>query len=216
MVDAGDILKEYEVHIDNGVPLPGPNDPVAMLDLTEKVDAALKSYDLLVRHGGTVDYVPTEDDLETAGALSATHAHNPEATSSVSLANVAGMTPAALLLTKQILDTFGHRVVDSALKIRETVVNKLIIETENDDARIRLRALELLGKMSDVGLFTEKSEVTVTHQTSEDLRAKLREKLTRLKDVTPAEPEDAVLIEDESDDSRSEEVLSEGRSEQPR
>jgi hypothetical protein len=36
-----------------------------------------------------------------------------------------------------------------------------------------------------VGLFTDRSEVTVTHQTTDDLRAKLRDKLNKLKDVTP-------------------------------
>ena len=67
------------------------------------------------------------------------------------------------------------------------VTNKLVEETENPDPRIRVKALELLGKMSDVGLFTERSEVTVTHQTSDELREKLKEKLLRLKDVTPVE-----------------------------
>jgi hypothetical protein len=40
--------------------------------------------------------------------------------------------------------------------------------------------LELLGKHSDVGLFTDRSEVTITHQTTDELRNKLREKLQKL------------------------------------
>jgi len=43
-----------------------------------------------------------------------------------------------------------------------------------------MRALELLGKISDVGLFAEKSEVTITHQSTDDLRDKLRGKLEKL------------------------------------
>jgi hypothetical protein len=65
------------------------------------------------------------------------------------------------------------------------VTNKLILETENPDPRVRIRALELLGKISDVGLFSEKSEVTVTHQSTDDLKAKLRRKLEKL--VNPVE-----------------------------
>tara|TARA_X000001382_G_scaffold115185_1_gene93817 strand:+ start:176 stop:418 length:243 start_codon:yes stop_codon:yes gene_type:complete len=57
-----------------------------------------------------------------------------------------------------------------------------------------MRALELLGKISDVGLFSEKSEVTITHQSTEDLREKLRSKLEKL--VNPVEIEDGVVIED--------------------
>jgi hypothetical protein len=91
------------------------------------------------------------------------------------------MTPAVLLQTNDILKEFGQLVATHAAEIRNTVTNKLILETENPDARIRIRALELLGKMTDVGLFTDRKEITVTHQTADELREKLREKLTVLK-----------------------------------
>jgi hypothetical protein len=108
-------------------------------------------------------------------------------------------TPAALLLTEKILNDYGHKIVEEASQVRHMVVNKLIQETENPDARIRVKALELLGKVSDVGLFTEKQEITVTHQTSADLRDRLRQKLEKMVlDITPAEEtlvEDAEIVE---------------------
>jgi predicted nucleotide-binding protein (sugar kinase/HSP70/actin superfamily) len=59
-----------------------------------------------------------------------------------------------------------------------------------------MRALELLGKISDVGLFTEKSEVTITHQTTDDIKEKLRAKLAKI--VNPEEEiEDAVVLDGE-------------------
>ena len=85
-------------------------------------------------------------------------------------------------------------MAENASQIRHMVTNKLILETDNPDPRVRIRALELLGKISDVGLFAEKSEVTVTHQSTEDLRLKLRSKLAKL--VNP-EDEDAVIIDSE-------------------
>ena len=88
------------------------------------------------------------------------------------------------------------------MHIRHLVTNKLVLETENPDAKIRLRALELLGKVSDVGLFAEKSEITVTHQSSDDLRARLRGKLEKI--VNPEEIEDAVVLEATSLDITSE------------
>jgi hypothetical protein len=104
------------------------------------------------------------------------------------------MTPASLLLTDRILKDFGHSIVKSATQVRHMVTNKLIQETESDDARIRIRALELLGKISDVGLFSDKTEVTVTHQTTDDIRDRLRDKLTKL--VEPEEEiEDAIIID---------------------
>jgi len=89
-------------------------------------------------------------------------------------------------------------VVKSATQVRHLVTNKLIEETENPDPRIRIRALELLGKISDVGLFAEKSEVTITHQTTDDLKDRLREKLTRL--VNPEPVEEAIVIDGTSID----------------
>ena len=77
------------------------------------------------------------------------------------------------------------------------VTNKLLLETENPDAKVRLRALELLGKISDVGLFAEKSEVTITHQSTDDLREKLRSKLTKLANPV-AEMDTAVIIDGEA------------------
>jgi hypothetical protein len=81
------------------------------------------------------------------------------------------------------------------MQIRHLVTNKLLLETDNPDPRVRIRALELLGKISDVGLFAEKSEVTVTHQSTDDLRERLRMKLTKL-----VNPEDAVVIDGKSID----------------
>jgi len=47
-----------------------------------------------------------------------------------------------------------------------------------------------------VSLFAEKSEITVTHQSTDDLRAKLRGKLEKL--VNPSdEAEDAVILDGE-------------------
>jgi hypothetical protein len=60
------------------------------------------------------------------------------------------------------------------------VTNRLLEESQNPDPRIRIRALELLGKHSDVGLFTDRSEVTITHQSTDELKARLRSKLQRL------------------------------------
>jgi hypothetical protein len=105
---------------------------------------------------------------------------------------VGQLRPASLVLVGNILDEFGQSVVESANHIRHLVTNKLLLETENPDPRIRLRALELLGKISDVSLFAEKTEVTVTHRSTDELRDVLRSKLTKLinpEDIIDVTPE---------------------------
>jgi hypothetical protein len=99
------------------------------------------------------------------------------------------------VLADNVLQEFGRSVVENSMQIRHLVTNKLLLETDNPDPRVRIRALELLGKISDVGLFAEKSEVTVTHQSTDDLRERLRMKLTKL-----VNPEDAVVIDGKSID----------------
>jgi hypothetical protein len=143
---------------------------------------------------------PTGEDEDTAARLALAYADDPEKTSKkVTTKKAAKLTPASIVLTNNILQEFGHSVAESATQIRYLVTNKLLLESENDDPRIRIRALELLGKISDVGLFAEKTEVTVTHQSTDDLRNKLRGKLEKLvepvvsADIEDADYEDIVL-----------------------
>ena len=60
--------------------------------------------------------------------------------------------------------------------------------------------------MSDIGAFTEKSEITITHKTSSDLRKAIEDKLKRLllsnpqdvEDTRPSAEEELGLIEVEA------------------
>ena len=166
-----------------GVPL---EDGITNMDLKDRAEAACNTALELAEHG--LDIEPTSEDEDTAARLVTAYADDPEETSKkVTNVKASTLTPPALILTGTILRQFGHSVVDSAVQIRHLVTNKLLIESENDDPRIRMRALELLGKISDVGLFAEKSEVTVTHQSTEDLREKLRSKLTKIIEVESVE-----------------------------
>lgn len=176
------------------VPLDTP--PGALTGLLDKVDAAVGTVNLLAQYGLKVRH-PSEEDKDAAAALTAAFAANPEATNrKATVKNVAQLTPPTLLLTQQILRDYAHNIVQNATQIRHLVTNKLIQETENPDPKVRIKALELLGKIGDVGLFSEKTEVTITHQTTDDLRAKLKAKLQALRDVTPADQEDAPLMID--------------------
>ena len=174
-----------------GVPL---NEGESNPDLKNQVEAASNTALELAEHG--LDITPTKEDKDVAAKLAVAYADNPEKTpKKASHKNISTLTPASLVLTNSILQEFGHSVAESATQIRHLVTNKLLLESENADPRIRMRALELLGKISDVGLFAEKSEVTITHQSTEDLREKLRSKLEKL--VNPAEIDEAVVIEHE-------------------
>lgn len=182
--------------IDSGVPVPAKDDLAGHQDLIRNAKAAANAARLLSDHG--LDLELDEEGKAAASGLATAYARDPANTSKVATPTKIGtMPPAAVMLTAQILNDFGHEIVRDAVKVRHLVMNKLVQETENPDPRIRIRALELLGKITDVGLFTERSEVTVTHRTTDDLKESLRQKLSRLKDVTPAdEPVDVEIVKD--------------------
>lgn len=80
---------------------------------------------------------------------------------------------------RALLTEYDEVVAQSAAQIRLFVTNGLLEEAA-PGAKNRLRALELLGKIREVGLFTERSEVTVKHQTTSELEQTVREKLLAL------------------------------------
>ena len=89
-----------------------------------------------------------------------------------------------------LLNEYDKRIVLDATQARTYIMNKLLEISDCGDDKTELRALELFGKMSDVGAFTEKSEVTITHRSSGDIKQVLQEKISRLlgpdvQDVTP-------------------------------
>jgi len=96
--------------------------------------------------------------------------------------------PEVIVHIAAMLNEYDRTVVKSAAQMRTYVTNKLILETESPDPRIRLKALELLGKISDVGLFTDKTEITLRHRPTEELEQMLRERLTQVIDNEIFEP----------------------------
>lgn len=89
-------------------------------------------------------------------------------------------SPGTVVHLKAILSEYDKQVVQSAVQLRTYITNKLLLESAHTDPRIRIKALELLGKISDVGLFTEKAEITLRHRPTEELEQMLRERLSKV------------------------------------
>jgi len=112
-----------------------------------------------------------------------------------------------------LLTEYDQRVVLDATQARTYITNRLLEISSCGDARYELKAIELLGKLSDVGAFTEKSEVTITHRTSDDLKTAIADKINRLLaaqaantiDITPDTTleEELGLIEVEKEEKRT-------------
>lgn len=88
-------------------------------------------------------------------------------------------TPVAVRLSA-LLNEYDKAIIADAAQARTYIMNRLLDISACGDTKNELRALELLGKMSDISAFTEKSEITVTHRTSEDLRKAIQDKISKL------------------------------------
>lgn len=175
---------------DIGVALPPEGLPYPLL--RERAEAACETIDLLLGAGLDPELlIPKPEDEVIASQIVESFAKDEGKTSqTITTDRLSTLTPASLVLVREQLDEFSHAVVERAVQIRHLVTNKLLLESANPDPKIRIRALELLGKISDVGLFTERSEVTITHQSTDELKATLREKFDKLRkklDVVDAE-----------------------------
>lgn len=100
---------------------------------------------------------------------------------------------ATAVYLRSLLAEYDHEVVETAVQIRQFVTNSLIEEAAPGNKN-RIRALELLGKISEVGLFTERTEITVRHQSAAELETKVRDKLAKLMGMSAPQPiEDAIV-----------------------
>ena len=98
--------------------------------------------------------------------------------------------PPTAFAASLFLKTYANRIAADMNEVRSAITAKLMEIANCGDPRYELKALELLGKHSDVGLFTERSEITIHHKSSGDLESAIKERIKRLLnaetvDVTP-------------------------------
>ena len=78
-----------------------------------------------------------------------------------------------------MVTAYQWKFVEQAEELRSMSVAKIVNETEHPDARIRLKALELLGKVTEVALFTDRIAIKSEEVTDEELDKRIKEKLGR-------------------------------------
>lgn len=114
-------------------------------------------------------------------------------------------TPAAVQHLSGMLTAYDWEFVNQAKELRGYTVSKILEETKHPDARIRLKALQMLGNVTEVALFTERVEVIKKDASEEEIEKRLRDRLAKfltpidgatVTDVTPvSEPTPFVIPE---------------------
>lgn len=78
-----------------------------------------------------------------------------------------------------MVTAYQWKFIEQAEQLRSMSVAKIVKETDHPDARIRLKALEMLGKVTEVALFTDRVQIKTDEISDEELDAKIKEKLSR-------------------------------------
>lgn len=163
-------VKLYEPHI-----MRKPMKAEDLVSEEQLIEAAAKTAQDILARQGIKDIAFSDEDVVDAHTKFENHAQ--ERGSKLRPTDYADTTPAGALRFKAIVDEYDHKVVEHADQIRMMVTNKLIELFDNKDARIQIKAAELLGKIADVGMFVDKQEVTYKQSSVEDLENRLRAKL---------------------------------------
>jgi len=165
-------------------PLPDDFESEEPTSLEKKVKVAAATVKYLVDAGADIP-VSTAEKKDAEEIFK--KVTDPDVTASLDAAtNKALNVPATVQHLYAMLSDYDHQVVEEAVQLRRFVTNKLIEDAGLSDPRHRLKALELLGKISDVGLFSEKTEITVKNLSPDDLETQIKSKLYKILGKTEA------------------------------
>lgn len=147
----------------------------------DAVAVAVNTVDLIGELGGDINF-DNKDLHRAADLITGTNkADSPKHVNS----------PAEAKAAHALIKEFDFQAFADVMQARNFITNKLVKLADCGDPKLELKALELLGKHSDIGLFSERSEITVNHTTSETLERSIKERIKRLLnadviDVTPS------------------------------
>ena len=168
---------------ESGIPFPFETTPEEIEQFRERAKAAVETIKEIIALGGEVEI--TEEDRVKARGVAASNAP----------LKISEKNAGSLVHLEAILSEYDRDLLNASSRLRSYVTNKLLMETIDEDARIRLKALELLGKVGSVGLFTERIEVDVKHRSVEQVDEELGQILEKYLGDVEVVPEDNELDE---------------------
>lgn len=148
-----------------GIPLPFDTTKEELEDFREKAHALFETVQELIKQGATVEV--TDQDKAQSHQIAADGQLPPVKT----------LTPGTIINLEAILSEWDHEVLDAGRRLRNYVTNKLIMDSNDPDPRVRIKVLELLGKLNNVGLFSDKVEISVVNRSIDSIEQELAKTL---------------------------------------
>jgi hypothetical protein len=98
-----------------------------------------------------------------------------------------------------MLAAYDWEFIEMAQQLRGYTVAKILEETKSPNANVRLKALIALGKVTEVGLFTEQIEVKKVEMSDAEVEQRIKDKLAKFMGVI-----DVVDVSERPDESPEE------------
>lgn len=179
---------------------PGPMTPLEKAGPDEVLAAQVATSSWLEELGA-----PPDDeviaDIEKADARKAFGTLTTNTTTLEQKAALAQLkTPEAVRHLTGMLSAYDWEFIEQAKELRGYTVAKLVEETTNNNPNIRLKALALLGKVTEVGLFTEKIEIKKEELSDGELDQRIKDKLSKFMGVVDVV--DVYQSDEKSDDAQ--------------
>jgi hypothetical protein len=140
------------------------------------VSAAAKTAKDILRRSGAPDIEVTDEDAANAETAFQAYVDGNKS----ALTHTKLQKPESIIKLEALVSEYDWRVIQHTDQIRMIVTNKLLNLSDNKDPKVQLKAVELLGKLADVGMFVEKQEITYKQRTDDEIDAALNEKLGML------------------------------------
>jgi hypothetical protein len=152
-------------------------------DIAAKLDVFFNTAEFITQAGG--DAVVDDDARKESRAIfNGAEEAPPTPTSS-----------AVALHLKALVNEYDHQVLESNIQARQYIINRLLdISDPSGETKPmeQLKALELLGKVSEIGLFMERVEVNINTKSTAELEEDLVKTLSKYMGH-------ATIIEDKTD-----------------
>lgn len=176
------MTKQIRVVPEVTIPVPVDLTPQEAKTLYERAKAAFNTAEFLYANG----LKPRPEDAQAAQRESAKQfTGNP----------TAGRRPfnaQTATWLNDLLDKYNNAIVEDTMRLKTYVTTRLVEESDpislGEKAGDRLRALESLGRLTQLGMFADKVEVNVNHKSTDELKTELSKKLARYMGIVDEVP----------------------------
>jgi hypothetical protein len=151
-------------------PVPFDIEPPELDTFIEEVAVAANTAELLEGLGAPLEITPIDLEREKALLEAVAKKQQPAPLKNYSTA----------LAASGFLKAYGQNLAHDVSEVRAALTNKLLEIADCGETKYELKAIELLGKHSDIGLFTERSEININYNSPESLENAIKERVKRL------------------------------------